>query len=373
MKKAKILASCVALACMGGVTAAQAGLYVGVGGGAVRLDPDTAAGVEIEDEGRDSGLKAVIGKRMGHKGRIELFYADLGTATFTPAGEVDYSSYGINTVWDVWSLGKGKRSPNVFVSLGLGALDTEADGTSADRDNDLLKLGGLGVNFPFRHGFSLRTTLEVFDGDAAMASALLVKDFGRHHGKKHGKGKRSKHHGQEQMLPAIEAESSDAVILANGPKQATKAVNTTAVSEAAAAAEVTTAEVAASDVAEAVESVKESQPKVTDLTQLENVYFNRDSGFITEMGQAVLDQLVATMNDYPEMRVEVQGHADENEQGNKRSLSELRAQRVGNYLWQAGIVPERLSLIAYAASQPAAAEKGDRLNRRVQFRILSVE
>ena len=354
MKRAKILASCVALACIGGLSAAQAGLYVGVGGGEVRLDPDLESGIEIEDDGRDSGLKAVIGTRMGRVGRIELFYTDLGTANFTPAAEVDYSSYGINTVWDVWTAKGGKRRPSVFLSLGLGALETEADGASAERGDDLLTLAGIGATFPFRHGLSLRTTIEAYESDASMVNALLIKEFGGRHSKRHGKHKKSKHHQDEmQALPDIESAEVDAVVLANGPaiKKPAEVMETQPV----------------------VESAEAAKTAVADLAQLENVYFNRDSAFVTQMSEDTLQQLIQIMADYPAMKVEIQGHASAEEQGSLRALSELRAQRVGNYLWRNGIAPDRLDLIAYGSSQPAAGESGDRLNRRVQFRILSVD
>ncbi|MGB0866471.1 MAG: OmpA family protein [Granulosicoccaceae bacterium] len=355
MNKVKFVARSVALVCLGAMGVAQAGLYVGVGGGAVRLDPDLDAGIEINDDGRDSGYKAVIGKRMGSKGSIELYFADLGTAEFSPAAEVDYSSYGINTVWDVWSAGKGHKKPTVFLTLGMGALETEAKGADANRDDDILGNAGIGARFYLRHGLSVRASLEVFDGDASMASALLVKDFGGHHRRHHMKDcdKPCKHGKKHHKMKKHQQMQEDSAI--ELPEVVTAATTTAAVENAV-------------QVEQAEKSVK-----TADLSQLKNVYFNRDSAFITEMGAGAIEQLLNTMNDYPKMRVEIQGHTDTAEGGNARALSELRAQRVSNYLWQKGIAPDRLSLIAYADSQPAAAEGDSRLNRRVQFRILSVD
>ena len=349
MNKMSFVAKGVALACLGFASVAQAGLYVGVGGGVTRLDPDLGAGISIEDDGRDSGYKAVIGKRMGDKGSIELYYVDLGTAEFTPQAEVDYTSYGINTVWDVWSAGHGHKKPTLFVSLGIGALETEAEGADAERGNDVASNAGIGAKLNFRHGLSLRATLEVFDGDASMASALLVKDFGRHHGhhkKHHAKGEKH-HQGKHHQKMKMENKAAMAAL----PEVVTHA----------------------DLVPVTLPKVEVKTVKAMDLAQLKDVTFNRDSAFITEMSQGVIEQLIQTMADYPKMRVEIQGHTDAAEGGSARALSELRAQRVSNYLWQKGIAPDRLSLIAYGASQPAAAKSGDRLNRRVQFRILSVD
>lgn len=341
MNKMSFVAKGVALACLGLASVAQAGLYVGVGGGVTRLDPDLGAGISIEDDGRDTGYKAVIGKRMGDKGSIEIYYADLGTAEFTPQAEVDYTSYGINTVWDVWSAGHGHKKPTLFVSLGIGALETEAEGADAERAGDVLSNAGIGAKVSFRHGLSLRATLEVFDGDASMASALLVKDFG--YGGHHKKHHQGKHHQKMEM--------ENKAAMADLPEV------------------VTNAEV----VPVTLPEVEVTTVKAMDLAQLEDVTFNRDSAFITEMSQDVIEQLIQTMADYPKMRIEIQGHTDAAEGGSARALSELRAQRVSNYLWKKGVAPDRLSLIAYGASQPAAADSGDRLNRRVQFRILSVD
>lgn len=348
MNKMSFVAKGVALACLGFASVAQAGLYVGVGGGVTRLDPDLGAGISIEDDGRDTGYKAVIGKRMGDKGSIELYYADLGTAEFTPRAEVDYTSYGINTVWDVWSLGQGYKKPTLFVSLGIGALETEAEGAEAERDDDILTNVGIGAKVSFHRGLSLRATLEVFDGDASMASALLVKDFGYrgHHKKHHAKGEKH-HQGKHHQKMKMEKKAAMAAL----PEVKTNA------------------EV----VPVMLPKVEVKTAKAMDLAQLKDVTFNRDSAFITENSQDVIEQLIQTMADYPKMRVEIQGHTDAAEGGSARALSELRAQRVSNYLWQKGIAPDRLSLIAYGASQPAAADSGDLLNRRVQFRILSVD
>lgn len=348
MKKANILAGCIALVSAGTLSVAQAGIYAGIGAGVVELDPDVETGMSLENEGRDDGYKVVVGTRLGKSGGIELFYAPLGNATIVPGGEADYNGYGVNTVWDIWTAKSGANRPSIFVSLGVGALNVKVKGLEADRDDDWLKTAGIGARFPVGMGFSLRTTLEVFDNDASMASAMLIKEFGS--GRAAGTVPKARVEAHDKPSSTMQQELPGLSIRA-----ATAAV--------------------AAPVA-AVVPVPEVKTEVAQagLPQLENIYFNRDSALITEMAEDVLDELLKTMQTYPEMRVEVQGHTDGAESGNDRALSELRAQRVSNYLWQkGGIEPKRLSLMAYGTSQPAAGSGAGRLNRRVQFRVLSLK
>ncbi len=360
MNKAKILAGCIAFATMGVVGAAQAGFYVGVGAGAVRLDPNVGSNLTIKDDGRDTGIKAIVGKRLARRVSIEAFYTALGTAEFDPAGDVDYSSYGLNAIMALNAPAHGSKRPQYFVNMGVGALDTASDNTTTDRDNDLLVNAGVGVSFPMRHGLSLRAHLEGFERDASMFSAVLIKEFGACHSSRCAHGKHSKKHQLEvaeelpiiATAPAVDSAVDSAVEESDGEGALSLLFGKTAV---------------------AAKPVEQSVDLGKSLDQLENAYFNKDSAYITDGGEQSLQLLMQTMSDYPKMEVEIQGHADVEEAGSARALSELRVLRVSNFLVKNGIDAERLSLIAYGNSQPASAEAGSNLNRRVQFRILSVE
>jgi outer membrane protein OmpA-like peptidoglycan-associated protein len=91
----------------------------------------------------------------------------------------------------------------------------------------------------------------------------------------------------------------------------------------------------------------------------------------------LLDQVVQVLNDYPKMRISVQGHTDAvgPEAGNMR-LSQRRAEAVRAYLVEKGIAADRLEAIGYGPTKPIASNKtakGRALNRRTEFKILASE
>jgi outer membrane protein OmpA-like peptidoglycan-associated protein len=91
----------------------------------------------------------------------------------------------------------------------------------------------------------------------------------------------------------------------------------------------------------------------------------------------LLDQVVSVLNDFPKMRISIEGHTDSvgGEVMNMR-LSERRSEAVLDYLVSKGISPDRLEAVGYGPTKPIASNKtavGRAKNRRTEFRIVSVE
>jgi outer membrane protein OmpA-like peptidoglycan-associated protein len=91
----------------------------------------------------------------------------------------------------------------------------------------------------------------------------------------------------------------------------------------------------------------------------------------------LLNQVVQVMNDYPKMRVSIEGHTDNvgRETTNMR-LSQRRAEAVRDYLVSKGISPTRLEATGFGPTKPIASNKtarGKAKNRRTEFRIASSE
>lgn len=91
----------------------------------------------------------------------------------------------------------------------------------------------------------------------------------------------------------------------------------------------------------------------------------------------LLDEVVSVLRDFPKMRISIEGHTDSvgGESMNLR-LSQRRAEAVRDYLVDAGIAPERLEAIGFGLTRPIASNKtarGRALNRRTEFRIVSLE
>jgi outer membrane protein OmpA-like peptidoglycan-associated protein len=104
---------------------------------------------------------------------------------------------------------------------------------------------------------------------------------------------------------------------------------------------------------------------------LRNVYFEFDKHELTDAAITILNAIIANLAYYPEVQMEIQGHADEmgTLQYNQR-LSERRANAVMEYLVNGGIAASRLTARGYGETRPATSnetDEGRALNRRVEF------
>ncbi|HEY6106907.1 MAG TPA: OmpA family protein [Anaeromyxobacteraceae bacterium] len=90
----------------------------------------------------------------------------------------------------------------------------------------------------------------------------------------------------------------------------------------------------------------------------------------------LLNQVVQVLNDYPKMRLRVEGHTDNvgGESFNLK-LSQKRAESVTAYLVSKGIAGDRLESAGYGLTRPLASNrtaKGRSQNRRTEFHIVSM-
>ena len=88
----------------------------------------------------------------------------------------------------------------------------------------------------------------------------------------------------------------------------------------------------------------------------------------------LLNQVVQVLNDFPKMRVSIEGHTDNvgGEASNMR-LSQRRAEAVRDYLVAKGISPDRLEATGFGPTKPIASNKtvkGKGKNRRTEFRVI---
>ena len=109
---------------------------------------------------------------------------------------------------------------------------------------------------------------------------------------------------------------------------------------------------------------------------LQNILFDTDKSELLPPSYAELQKLLSLLRKHPTMRIEVQGHTDD--QGtaeHNRILSEQRAQAVVQYLVGNGIDASRLEWHGYGKSLPIDSNltpEGRRHNRRVECRILQL-
>lgn len=103
---------------------------------------------------------------------------------------------------------------------------------------------------------------------------------------------------------------------------------------------------------------------------LEGVQFDLGSARLTEQSATVLDRLVKTLNDNPDLKIAIAGYTDNS--GNRSyntSLSKARAVSVLQYLGKAGIDTKRLTAEGFGDAKPRAdngTSAGRKQNRRIE-------
>lgn len=123
----------------------------------------------------------------------------------------------------------------------------------------------------------------------------------------------------------------------------------------------------------------------TDLAKTLNIpmiYFDLDKSFIRKDAAFELEKIVAVMNQYPKMKIDIRSHTDsrQTEQYNE-ALSDRRAKSTRTWLIKNGIDGSRLTAKGYGESQLVnhcsdgvkCTEAEHQVNRRSEFVIVSIE
>jgi len=107
---------------------------------------------------------------------------------------------------------------------------------------------------------------------------------------------------------------------------------------------------------------------------LEGVEFDNDKDTLRPESLTTLNEVAASLKDWPDVRLEVQGHcSDPGTAAHNMDLSQRRAAAVKAYLVSRGIEGSRLEAKGYGESRPIATNKteaGRQLNRRVELHVI---
>lgn len=110
------------------------------------------------------------------------------------------------------------------------------------------------------------------------------------------------------------------------------------------------------------------------LVTLRRVHFAFDSQALTGAARAALDQAAEQLARFPDVALEVAGHADDRGTSEYNlGLGDRRARTVTDYLVHLGIARDRLRPISYGEEQPlvrGASQTSWAKNRRVDFSLL---
>ena len=111
------------------------------------------------------------------------------------------------------------------------------------------------------------------------------------------------------------------------------------------------------------------------IIRLNYVTFETGSANLTPLSRYELDNIVASLNKFPQVTIEVAGHTDNTgEEAANQVLSQARAQSVHDYLLNKGIDADRMSPRGYGETKPIDTndtEAGRQKNRRTEFQILT--
>lgn len=107
--------------------------------------------------------------------------------------------------------------------------------------------------------------------------------------------------------------------------------------------------------------------------QIKNVQFENGSAVLTKASFKALDELVNTLNKYPFMEIQINGHTDNQGKENPNlKLSKERAKAVYNYLLEQSVI-NPMKYEGFGSSKPIAPndmEENRAKNRRVEFVII---
>ena len=103
------------------------------------------------------------------------------------------------------------------------------------------------------------------------------------------------------------------------------------------------------------------------------VYYDIDSATLSSSAKSALDSNVRIMSARPDIKLEIQGHADERGTTDYNlSLGQRRADSVYRYMKSSGIAQSRVKVVSYGEEKPlrsGGAESAWSQNRRCEFVI----
>ena len=356
----------------------QGRVYAGAGALVSQLEPDTDRVPDLElDDDVSAGGTVALGYDLSNRFAIEGSYATLGEATLSPAGEIEYRTYGLSAL--VYGLNDReararREGVSAFGRLGVGGLQNDAD-VPYERVNDVHLLAGAGLEYGFANGIGVRGEIVAHETDARYAQLGLVYRFGD------TEPRRGRRPERDAPTPGPTDAADEAADGAAAREGSTRESDRGASRESA-RAQREPVDRDRDGVADAVDDCPDTlfgRPVDGDGCALldgavEGVAFRSGSDELAAEAGAVLDGVADTLREYPALAVSVDAHTD-NTGGAESNLqlSRRRAVAVARYLVSRGIEPDRLRPRAFGESRPRASnatEAGREANRRVEFRVL---
>lgn len=361
----------------------QKRFYIGVGGGTSRLDPDTSEvdGVDVVDDS-DGAAQVTLGFDFSRRLSAELQYIDLGTSELTGNADIDYSELSLSGVYYLWNGLAGnayadydgldlRTGLSFYGRAGLGEMDNTARGVIFRRENDYQFLIGLGVEYAMNNGLGIRAEFTAYDTDANYQGLSLIYRFG------------SRGLGVLQNEPDLPNLPAPAPLETLPPPPVPAVLPSLPSGDLLLQSEASWGLDFDSDgVVDDLDACPDTPPGTPVNTLgcemfngvLEGVNFNTNSDILIPSSTVELDEVVATLNAFPEVNIAIHAHTDsQGDEDNNLELSRRRALAVARYLTSKGIAMDRLQARAFGETRPIAdnsTKEGRLVNRRVEFRTV---
>lgn len=300
--------------------------YIGAGLGVSRLHPEADCDCLTVGESGSSGFSVAVGYDFSPRFSAELYGADLGQSGIdflgTDVGDVDYQVFGLSVLGTFYRQNPSseRRGLSLYSRAGIGYLNTQSD-LDYRRDHPQHISLGVGAEYGFSGGFSVRGELNSYDTDAQFLQVSLVKRFGDSN--------------RSNALPAL-------------PVVTPAPVNVTP---------------KAAPIPQAPDAPEETFPIA---------YFDFDEHTLTTEAKQAVASMAAQLENTNEIIV-IAGHTDDmGSDAYNQALSTRRANTVQAELIQLGIAPNRLRLETYGETRPVASNttaNGRALNRRVEVSL----
>ena len=120
--------------------------------------------------------------------------------------------------------------------------------------------------------------------------------------------------------------------------------------------------------------------EVGEVYKIDNIYYDYNKATIRSDAKPSLDQLIRLLNEYPNMKIQINSHTDcRGSDAYNIKLSQNRASAVVKYLVERGIAIERLKAKGFGETSPVSncdclkcTEEQYQENRRTEFQIIAL-
>ncbi|RDH80768.1 MAG: hypothetical protein DIZ80_17230 [endosymbiont of Galathealinum brachiosum] len=379
----------------------QRGVYIGAGIGQSLMAPETDGTIYSIDDDEDFSYKIYAGMDLTEHFSAEISFADLGTTTLQPTGEIDYETISFSALYYFYDQDENDHLGWAgYIKAGLGTINNSAN-VPYDKENSVQISMGAGIEYGWDNGLAARLDLESFDDDASLLTVGLLYRFGKKQKKPQPEPK------PEQIKEPVDTDK-DGII-----DEQDECPNTIADRKVdSKGCELDTDKDGVLDsqdqCPESPEGVKIDEKgcnndkdndgvlNETDAcpdtvkdasvntqgcaifeTKIDGINFKVRSSDLTDDSKSILDVAAEALLKAASVRIEIQAHTDSRgKESANQKLSDARAKSVADYLESKGINSERMESKGYGETQPTASndtEEGRAENRRVEFRVLDSE